>query len=100
MLQPGKVQLLTDEQRTVTFSEQEAKAIYRIIQEFDPNSIADAVEDVFQQLLNNSAMLDADLGDEYFALRRIKSFYADIHQRLTAIYDAFAELPLSVRAQI
>ncbi|PVD50810.1 hypothetical protein DC498_17715 [Terrimonas sp.] len=82
---------LFEKERTVTFTEEEAEVISRILFSFCPADAAEALEEIAQNLLNDTEKLHSDIGQHYFLLRQLKEFHAALFERLKPIRRAYHE---------
>lgn len=86
-------QLLHVAQRTVVFSDEEARAIHHLMIAFNPDDVTEAIENVFLELLNHMSDIAADFGTEYYTLLEVRTFYKKLKSSLTPVYEAFKKLP-------
>lgn len=89
--------LLTEEQRTVTFTMEEAKVIYNILGGFHPESATESLESIAQFVMQNMCDATVNLGDDFFTLRQLRDFYAGLRARLDPVYEAYNALPVDVK---
>lgn len=98
-MKQSKGSILTEAQKTVVFTDKQLVAIYDALTGFDPEHVTDAIEEVFQQLLNNSSSLHADLGNPYFILRQLRDFYTKLHPAMQLVYNEYLTIPMETRSE-
>lgn len=80
---------LSEQHRTVVFTDEEALSISNIIRSFNPEDATEALEEVAQNLFRNVTDLDTDIGGYYFILRQLSGFHTQLFERLKPLGKAY-----------
>lgn len=83
--------VLSEKERTVTFSLREAEFIADTINSFDKNDAVRALEEVANQLFNNIENVHSDIGNYYYLLRQLREFHEKLIDRLEPVGLAYSK---------
>lgn len=76
----------TAEQRTVTFTDDQLRGIFMLIQDVDPCTITLRMESIAQVLINNKDEITNDVPDDFYFLRMFRDAVTVIYPALEQVY--------------